>query len=212
MRACEGCRRRKIKCDAASTNTWPCSACTRLKLHCIPPTGGNDRDYNGTGSLPDSDEPIDYSLSQTQSLNAMHGQPHPSQQYTNLPTISTTESLGQYARPDIPYRLSSYPYTPEGFRDQYLMQSQGPFPTSNPTIQGSHPYYPTQPPAQARNDSTVSSTESDHTVAQELSEALGQLKIEEIGIGKSVSSTGEPATDGSLSTLHKAAWNERHRA
>jgi hypothetical protein len=37
MRACEGCRRRKIKCDAATTNSWPCSACVRLKLTCLPP-------------------------------------------------------------------------------------------------------------------------------------------------------------------------------
>lgn len=38
MRACEGCRRRKIKCDAATTNTWPCASCVRLKLSCLPPT------------------------------------------------------------------------------------------------------------------------------------------------------------------------------
>jgi hypothetical protein len=37
MRACEGCRRRKIKCDAATTNAWPCAACIRLKLNCVPP-------------------------------------------------------------------------------------------------------------------------------------------------------------------------------
>lgn len=40
MRACEGCRRRKIKCDAATTNSWPCAACKRLKLTCVPPVGG----------------------------------------------------------------------------------------------------------------------------------------------------------------------------
>jgi len=45
MRACEGCRRRKIKCDAATTNTWPCSACVRLKLHCVPPMVQYDRDF-----------------------------------------------------------------------------------------------------------------------------------------------------------------------
>lgn len=44
MRACEGCRRRKIKCDAATTNTWPCAACTRLKLTCVPPTVSYDKD------------------------------------------------------------------------------------------------------------------------------------------------------------------------
>jgi len=47
MRACEGCRRRKIKCDAATTNTWPCSACIRLKLHCVPPTVNYDQNFPG---------------------------------------------------------------------------------------------------------------------------------------------------------------------
>ncbi|KAF8245927.1 hypothetical protein K440DRAFT_686106 [Wilcoxina mikolae CBS 423.85] len=51
MRACEGCRRRKIKCDAATTNTWPCSACTRLKLHCVPPMLQYDRDYTTSNQV-----------------------------------------------------------------------------------------------------------------------------------------------------------------
>lgn len=46
MRACEGCRRRKIKCDAATTNSWPCAACKRLKLTCVPPVGGLDGDLS----------------------------------------------------------------------------------------------------------------------------------------------------------------------
>lgn len=44
MRACNGCRKRKIKCDAATTNTWPCSACTRLKIVCVPPTSLQEGD------------------------------------------------------------------------------------------------------------------------------------------------------------------------
>jgi hypothetical protein len=36
-RACKDCRRMKIKCDAVTTNTWPCSACIRMKLHCVRP-------------------------------------------------------------------------------------------------------------------------------------------------------------------------------
>ena len=47
MRACEGCRRRKIKCDAATSNQWPCAACVRLKLHCLPPTANYDRAPSG---------------------------------------------------------------------------------------------------------------------------------------------------------------------
>lgn len=39
MRACDGCRKRKIRCDGALQNgPWPCGACLRLKLECIPPT------------------------------------------------------------------------------------------------------------------------------------------------------------------------------
>jgi hypothetical protein len=49
MRACEGCRRRKIKCDAATTNSWPCAACTRLKLNCIPPTVSYEKDPGQPG-------------------------------------------------------------------------------------------------------------------------------------------------------------------
>jgi hypothetical protein len=212
MRACEGCRRRKIKCDAASTNTWPCSACTRLKLHCIPPTGGNDRDYAGTGSLADSEEPVEYSISQTHGVNPMHTQPHPSQQYANLPSIPTTESISQYTRSDIPFQLSSYSYSQDGFREQYLVPDQAPFPTSNPTIIGPHPYYSHQPPAQVRHDSTVSTSESEHTAAEDLSEALGELKIAEIGIGKFASSARFAAADGLFSTLHKTAGKELYRA
>lgn len=51
MRACDGCRKRKIKCDGAVQNgPWPCGACLRLKLKCVPPTLDQDDD----GLTPDS--------------------------------------------------------------------------------------------------------------------------------------------------------------
>jgi hypothetical protein len=50
MRACEGCRRRKIRCDSATTNTWPCAACTRLKLHCVPPSVSYEKDSMDSGT------------------------------------------------------------------------------------------------------------------------------------------------------------------
>jgi len=49
MRACEGCRRRKIKCDSATTNSWPCAACTRLKLNCVPPTVSYEKESSTPG-------------------------------------------------------------------------------------------------------------------------------------------------------------------
>ncbi len=39
-------RRRRVKCDAATANTWPYSARIRLKFHCVPPGNNcNDRDF-----------------------------------------------------------------------------------------------------------------------------------------------------------------------
>ncbi|KAI5296604.1 hypothetical protein KEM52_005901 [Ascosphaera acerosa] len=52
MRACAGCRKRKIKCDAATTNSWPCSACARLKLQCIPPQFVQDSDPAAAVAAP----------------------------------------------------------------------------------------------------------------------------------------------------------------
>jgi hypothetical protein len=49
MRACEGCRRRKIKCDSATTNTWPCAACVRLKVECVPPTTNFEKEPAAPG-------------------------------------------------------------------------------------------------------------------------------------------------------------------
>lgn len=79
MRACEGCRKRKIKCDAATTNSWPCAACKRLKLTCVPPLGGIDGEIvDGTedaplpqdhASQPLSNEPSQYDYSTSYASN-----------------------------------------------------------------------------------------------------------------------------------------------
>ncbi|KAK5108859.1 hypothetical protein LTR62_007749 [Meristemomyces frigidus] len=48
MRACDGCRKRKIKCDGALQNgPWPCGACVRLKLQCAPPSLDPDEEQDG---------------------------------------------------------------------------------------------------------------------------------------------------------------------
>lgn len=60
MRACEGCRRRKIKCDAATSNQWPCAACLRLKLHCVPPAVDYDRNHAGAGHFSGLEGVLDF--------------------------------------------------------------------------------------------------------------------------------------------------------
>jgi hypothetical protein len=41
-KACKGCRRRKIKCDATTSTTKSCSACRRKKLPCESQDGNPD--------------------------------------------------------------------------------------------------------------------------------------------------------------------------
>jgi hypothetical protein len=53
MRACERCRTRKIRCDAVTTYTWPCSACIRLEFQCVPPT--YDGDITGNPKAPETE-------------------------------------------------------------------------------------------------------------------------------------------------------------
>ena len=181
MRACEGCRRRKIKCDAASTNTWPCSACTRLKLQCIPPTVGNDRDFTGTGSFADSEGPIEYSVSSTLGPNALNIEPNPLQCYVEIPAQENHDQNAGYAQPINPYQLNSYSYPAEGLHQTYEDIHPAHFTDTNPVAHQSHSYYS---PPQIRNNSTTSTTETDYSTAEDLSEALGDLKIGESGIGE----------------------------
>jgi hypothetical protein len=52
MRACDGCRKRKIRCDGALQNgPWPCGACVRLKLKCVPPTLDPDDEQQASNTV-----------------------------------------------------------------------------------------------------------------------------------------------------------------
>ena len=80
MRACEGCRRRKIKCDAATTNTWPCSACIRLKLTCIPPSANYEKEGSSDGQ--------DFDLSNSQTFDVL--EPGAEDSYPDQASLAAT--------------------------------------------------------------------------------------------------------------------------
>ena len=80
MRACEGCRRRKIKCDAATTNTWPCSACVRLKLTCVPPTASYEKEGSSEGQ--------DFDLSNNQTYDVL--EPGAEDSYPDQASLAAT--------------------------------------------------------------------------------------------------------------------------
>ncbi|KFA76460.1 hypothetical protein S40288_06487 [Stachybotrys chartarum IBT 40288] len=182
MRACEGCRRRKIKCDAATTNTWPCSACLRLKLHCVRPNG-----FDGSADATVFDPPMsNSSATQFQQVNVQ--QPPMSQ---GTPDSATSVYPGQSfsdgnhaAYHSIPYdtaqssqglQYNVVPATMSMIEQQQQQQQQqqydphGVFPVS--ALQsGSRPHEPS-PEAYS----------PDSMQQHDLADLLGTLKVDETG-------------------------------
>lgn len=178
MRACNGCRKRKIKCDAATTNTWPCSACTRLKLVCVPPTVGQESEFP-TGQTVEANP--------TGSLGAPATQQH---SHHAFPMPQTFRDGGQMPMGGIQTYNDGM-----GVFSQFMPPSH-----SQPGIYGDirsppiaepqHHYQQSQifsaPQTQQQSLGTPDNSlflENDQSTAENLSEVLGELKIDETGIG-----------------------------
>lgn len=170
MRACNGCRKRKIKCDAATTNTWPCTACLRLKLVCVPPTIGQDGEQIGSAQGVETEQAA-YS-------------DHTNQQQT----IPQHELMQSNYVPDDPSLANNIP--PYGMYSSYIPQNHGMYaPAQAPEIAVTQHPYPNQyyqmaaPQPLPSADSGVF-VEPEQSTAEDLSEALGELRIDVSGIGK----------------------------
>lgn len=195
MRACEGCRRRKIKCDAATTNTWPCSACIRLKLHCVRPNG-----YDGAAE-PQVFEPTrpEYETLGVQDFrqhmpmhppHLMPGAANPSPMSSSMSSSMYAPNRGSYSEQSGLYQPMQYQdhspqhgihYTtvpaPVGVVDQSYAQAQSQAQQS--TI------FPTPPMQQAtRPESPPDVYNQDQYGQQDLSELLGTLKLNDAGTGE----------------------------
>lgn len=188
MRACEGCRRRKIKCDAATTNTWPCSACIRLKLHCVRPNG-----YDGAAE-PQVFEPTrpDYEAAGVQDFrphlampppHMLAGTPNPASMYAKPATYSEPAGLYQpmqYADGSPVATGMHYTTMPPISVVDHPYVSQAPQSQSQ-----SHTVFPTPPMQQLnRPDSPPESYHQDQYGQQDLSELLGTLKLNDAGTGE----------------------------
>jgi hypothetical protein len=179
MRACEGCRRRKIKCDAATTNAWPCAACIRLKLNCVPPTVSYDKDFNGSQEYElDSKglqygSPDDPSQHEYQSHPSMaHGMHH--QMPPSMPTpvsgiYQTSPYANQQSQESLQYQSMSQPQVVQQSMSysapQSYSQPSAPPPAMTMTPPESEPNW--------RSDSVSNITD-----------ALGELKIDHTAIGE----------------------------
>ncbi|QGA19958.1 hypothetical protein EYB26_007656 [Talaromyces marneffei] len=188
MRACNGCRKRKIKCDAATTNTWPCTACLRLKLVCVPPTIGQDGEQVGAAQGVEAEQA---------------GYPDATNQQQ---TIQQHELMQSNYAPDDPSLASNIP--PYGMYSSYIPQNHGMYaPAQTPEIAVTqHPYsnqyYQMPPPQPIPSADSGVFVEPEHSTAEDLSEALGELRIEESGIApyirqqrKGLTEPGAPVQD-----------------
>lgn len=175
MRACEGCRRRKIKCDAATTNTWPCSACIRLKLHCVRPNGFDGSSDGGS---------FDLSLD-------------PSDQYQQIsmqqPMLQVAGKPGQpmYGTPDAYVDGSPSSYQMMGYDANQtppnnLNYTVIPPPNALPDAGfGGHPVFPTPPLQGSQHEPSPEAYSPDSfQQQQDLADLLGNLKVDEKGTGK----------------------------
>ena len=190
MRACEGCRRRKIKCDAATTNTWPCAACVRLKLTCVPPSLNYDRAHGEGGSYSGLEGVLDFDHSSASGEDdhyLQHGEPaqfynfeHPNDSVHNA-QIGYGHRLGSFnASTNVERRpsQSDFSYGPVTTMPMTLTETY-----QNPIAFQAINVSPPQAGNQGGNWA------NDHDSATDLSDVLGQLSIKENGVGTSNLST-----------------------
>ena len=193
MRACEGCRRRKIKCDAATTNTWPCSACIRLKLHCVRPNGFDSSDsqaYDAPHSQFEASHVPDNFRQQLPLQDQQHllsHAPKPGPVYPQQTSYQDTSGLYhpvQYGEPQpVPHDLQygAVPHHPVAAVDQQYAAQTAAFPT---------------PPMQhAPNPGSPEDTFQSEYAQQDLANLLGSLKVNEAGTAPYLNSKMQSSRD-----------------
>lgn len=197
MRACEGCRRRKIKCDAATTNAWPCAACIRLKLNCVPPTVSYDKDFNGSQTFELEPKPMDYASADAPSQHdyqrhpsITHGIPH------QMPPSMPTPVSGMY-------QSSSYEdHSPQdSIHYQNLPQSQVVQQNMSYSNQQAYTTNSAAPPAMTMTPPESEPAWRNESVSN-LSDALGELKIDHTAIGEQFSLLQIQSLTERYSSLH----------
>lgn len=179
MRACEGCRRRKIKCDAATTNAWPCAACVRLKLNCVPPTINYDRTHSAAAHVPGLERFLDFD-------NSSHSGDEEYPSHTSAPrdlefghsSGSTRLAQGSYSDSLDTFNTPTYS---EGASNHYSYDASSEVPEKGFQEHNSFSTYD-GPTLTSSDDASTTWNSGQYSVA-DLSSVLGEFKIEEDGVG-----------------------------
>ena len=182
VRACEGCRRRKIKCDSATTNQWPCAACNRLKLQCNPPAVSYERngmDQNakfGMQGVLEFDQSSlsgdeDYMIQPQNGYSTwdMHTPPN-----VHIPPASYPTGIGAFGTP---------PYSAPVHQQEFAIDDLSlPLDDTHASFDDPNSYsVPSKPSIPRSNSSTWS---QDQYTVGDLSDMLGDLKINLNGVGE----------------------------
>lgn len=172
MRACEGCRRRKIKCDAVTTNQWPCASCVRLKAHCSPPTINNDRTHGGGGQLLGLERVLDFDQSDGSGEDDYKYETGTSQLF-ELPNASLhtqgpySAGLGAFSTP--PFSEKAYSQHELGYDEVQPM----PLPVSDALYNAQDLYHPPNSASLPTNNGVIWNNEPIN--ATDLSNSMGGL-------------------------------------
>lgn len=195
MRACEGCRRRKIKCDAATTNAWPCAACIRLKLNCVPPTVSYDKDFNESQTFelepkdydsPDEPPHQDYSRHPSM-VHGMHHQMAPSMPTPVSSIYQNSPYAEQHSHEPIHYQAMSQPQA-----------VQQPMSYSAPQA---YSQAPAPPPAMTMTPPESETAWRSDSVSN-ITDALGELKIDHTAVGEHKAKTHHLTVINFSSAIH----------
>lgn len=192
MRACDGCRKRKIRCDGALQNgPWPCGACVRLKLKCVPPTLDQDEEQETPGGLPGQ---TTFSFQNTTFPNTSPVNTK-SNGFTSQPPMVHEWPTSQPPPSMTPSTTSApslqHDYDPAGYGYNQQTYQQQPIPRLDPAY-GDDPYFNStsvqyqsgyQPPSLARTQTVESRSSSGDPEeidagVQQLSAQMGDLQID----------------------------------
>ena len=183
MRACEGCRKRKIKCDAATTNQWPCASCVRLKQNCNPPTLNYDRVNGAGGHLAGLERVLDFDNSEgsgDDEYGSFAGGPQVFE--LQAPQDHIQVSQGPYSAALPPFHTP--PYSDKAFSQHELYDDVASIPLNISDSLGQDPSSFGPSPNTSLQSSNGAIWQSDSYATSELSDILGDLKINETGVGE----------------------------